>query len=88
MICTSGSERELVIQLDELGRVPLMKRQVELEAAETKMLRFGLGAMQVGRISRLNKDIEDGEAKRKRERPKMRFVYGLREDVKRRGRDK
>lgn len=71
MICTSGSERELVIQLDELGRVPLMKRQVELEAAGTKMLRFGLGAMRMGRISRLNKDIEDGEAKRKRERPKI-----------------
>lgn len=88
VICTSGSERELVIQLDELGRVPLMKRQVELEAAGTKMLRFGLGAMRMGRISRLNKDIEDGEAKRKRERPKSRFVYGLREDVKRRGRDK
>lgn len=83
VICTSGSERELVIQLDELGRVPLMKRQVELEAAETKMLRFGLGAMRMGRISRLNEDIEDSEAKRKRERPKRRFMYGVREDVKR-----
>lgn len=45
----------------------MIKRQVELEAAETKMLRFGLGAMRMGRIGRLNEDIEDGEAKRKRE---------------------